>query len=90
MRGQAGRAGSSEGRTDDVNLIADVKGETCRRYAKNRLKRFKDGRVEPIADGTIRGELNVLQAAINYCHKEGHLLDPATVTLPQKPQSRDR
>ena len=70
--------------------VADVKGETCRRYAKSRFKRFKDGRVEPISEGKIRRELNVLQAAINYCHKEGYLLNPATVTLPQKPQSRDR
>jgi len=70
--------------------IADVKGETCRRYAKSRVRRFKDGTTQPIADGTLRRELNVLQAAINYCHKEGYLLTAATVTLPTKPPSRDR
>lgn len=70
--------------------IADVKGETCRRYAKSRVRRFKDGTTQPIADGTLRRELNVLQAAINYSHKEGYLLTAATVTLPTKPPSRDR
>jgi len=70
--------------------VADVKGETCRRYAKSRVRRFKDGKSQPIADGTIRRELNVLQAAINYCHKEGYLVSPTTVTLPIKPPSRDR
>jgi integrase len=70
--------------------VAHVKGETCRRYAKSRVRRFKDDSTAPIAEGTIRRELNVLQAAINYCHKEGYLLSPATVTLPEKPPSRDR
>ncbi|MFU1479071.1 site-specific integrase [Roseovarius sp. C7] len=70
--------------------VADVKGETCRRYAKSRVRRFKDGSTQPIGDGTVRRELGALQAAINYCHKEGYLLTPATVTLPTKPPSRDR
>ncbi|NOX39618.1 MAG: site-specific integrase [Alphaproteobacteria bacterium] len=70
--------------------VADVKGETCRRYGKSRVRRFKDGTTRPISDGTIRRELNVLQAAINYCHREGYLLTPATVTLPPKPSPRDR
>ncbi|OAO05377.1 hypothetical protein A8B76_02740 [Roseovarius indicus] len=70
--------------------VADVKGETCRRYANSRVRRFKDGSTQPIGDGTVRRELGALQAAINYCHKEGYLLTPATVTLPTKPPSRDR
>lgn len=70
--------------------IADVKGETCRRYAKSRIRTFKDGSTRPITAGTIRRELNVMQAAINYCHKEGYLLTPTTVTLPKKPSARDR
>ncbi|MDP3263467.1 MAG: site-specific integrase [Tabrizicola sp.] len=70
--------------------VADVKGETCRRYAKTRTRRFKDGSAQPISDGTLRRELNVLQAAINYCHKEGYLLTTTKVTLPEKPPSRDR
>lgn len=70
--------------------VADVKGETCRRYAKSRVRKFKDGTTRPITAGTIRRELNVLQAAINYCHREGYLLTPTTVTLPRKTPSRDR
>ncbi|WP_245999320.1 tyrosine-type recombinase/integrase [Paracoccus methylarcula] len=66
--------------------VADVKGETCRRYARSRTK--KDG--APISNGTIRRELNVLQAAINYCHGEGYLIHAPKVTLPDKPPSRER
>jgi integrase len=77
--------------------VADVKGETCRRYAKSRVRTFKprpppavSRPSQPIKSGTIRRELNVLQAAINYCHREGYLLSPSAVTLPEKPPSRDR
>lgn len=70
--------------------VADVKGETCRRYARSRVRRFKDGTVQPIADGTVRRELNVLQAAINYCAKEGYVTAPAFVTLPQASPAKDR
>jgi integrase len=72
--------------------VADVKGETCRRYAKSRVRTFKDETREPqpISNGTLRRELNVLQAAINYCHREGYLLTPTTVTLPEKPSGKDR
>jgi integrase len=70
--------------------VADVKGETCRRYAKSRVRRFKDGTSQPIGDGTVRRELAALQSAINYCHREGYLLTPAKVTLPPKPSPRDR
>ncbi|WP_323768171.1 site-specific integrase [Antarctobacter sp.] len=70
--------------------VADVKGETCRRYAKSRVRRFKDGTTSPIAPGTVRRELSALQSAINYCHKEGYLTATTTVTLPQKPSARDR
>lgn len=72
--------------------VADVKGETCRRYGKSRIRTFKDEDrpSQPIANGTLRRELNVLQAAINYAHREGYLLHPARVTLPEKPPARDR
>lgn len=70
--------------------IADVKGETCRRYAKSRVRRFKDGTEQPIANGTIRRELNVLQAAMTYCHKEGYVTAPSIVTMPVAPENRDR
>lgn len=70
--------------------VADIKGETCRRYGKSRVRTFKERPSQPIASGTLRRELNVLQAAINYAHREGYLLHPARVTLPEKPPSRDR
>ncbi len=70
--------------------IADVKGETCRRYAKSRVRVFKDGTTRPVSDGTTRRELNVLQAAINYCHREGYVTSPSVVTLPEPPPPRDR
>lgn len=60
--------------------VSAVKGETCRRYAKSRER----------SDGTIRRELNVLQAAINYAHKEGYLITAPKVTLPPKPDSKQR
>lgn len=40
--------------------------------------------------GTIRRELNVLQAAANYCHKEGYLTQAVRVTLPAAPPAKDR
>jgi integrase len=70
--------------------IADVKGETCRRYAKSRVRLFKDGTTKPISDGTVRRELNVLQAAMKYCHKEGYVTAASVVTLPTAPENRDR
>lgn len=70
--------------------VADVKRETCRRYAKSRVRHFKDGTTQAIADGTVRRELNVLQAAINYCAEEGYLTQATTVTLPETPPAKDR
>lgn len=60
--------------------VSSVKGETCRRYVKDRDR----------AAGTTRRELNVLQSAINYAHKEGYLTAAPIVTLPQAPEPKDR
>lgn len=60
--------------------VSSVKGETCRRYAKSRER----------APGTVRRELNVLQAAINHCHREGYLTHAPKVTLPAKPDPKQR
>lgn len=72
--------------------VSDVKAETCRRYGRSRVRVFKDKNraSQPIAAGTLRRELNVLQAAINYAHKEGYIIFAPRVTLPEKPASRDR
>jgi integrase len=60
--------------------VSAVKGATCRRYAKERQR----------ADGTIRRELNVLQAALNHCLREGYLLSAPKVTLPARPPAKER
>lgn len=60
--------------------LSHVRGETCRRYTK-----FRDR-----APGTTRRELGVLQAAINYAHKEGYVTSAPVVTLPDKPEAKER
>lgn len=60
--------------------VAHVKGETCRRYMKERAK----------SAGTMRRELGTLQAALNYCHREGYVTSAPLVTLPQKPEPKQR
>lgn len=63
--------------------LADVRGETCRAYAKFRGKKVKPG--------TIRRELAVLSKAINHWHKEhGPLASVPEVTMPDVPEPRDR
>ena len=63
------------------DLTADaVKGETCRRYTKIRNR----------APGTIRRELNTLQAALNYCQREGYILTSPNVTMPPTPETNQR
>lgn len=60
--------------------VAEVKGATCRRYVATR----KAG------PGTIRRELGALQAALRYCHREGYLTEAPAVTLPPKPETRQK
>jgi integrase len=62
------------------NSVADVTPKTCSRYAETR------GR----SAGTVRRELGVLRAAIQYAHKNGHLTRPVAVELPERPEPRDR
>lgn len=60
-----------------------VRGNTCRAYV---AKRTGAGR----AQSTIRRELGTLQAAINHAHREGALIEPRQVTLPDKGPPRER
>ena len=60
--------------------VAMLTGSVCRRYARER------GR----APATVRKELGVLQAALNYCHVEGYLTAAPKLRLPEKPAARDR
>ena len=60
--------------------VATITGEVCRRYGRHRDR----------APATVRKELGVLQAAVNYCHAEGYLTIAPRVRLPEKPPARDR
>lgn len=64
--------------------VAQVRGSTCRRYARQR-----EGR--GIGPGTIRRELGALQAAGRYCEQEG-IVDnfPAQIWKPAEPPGKDR
>jgi integrase len=62
------------------NTVAEVTPQTCRAYTESR------GR----SKGTIRRELGVLRAAINYAHKTGKITRPVAVELPERPEPRDR
>ena len=54
--------------------------QTCGRYVEKR------GR----SPGTVRRELGVLRAAINYAHRSGRITRPVAVELPERPEPRDR
>ena len=80
----------------DLPLSA-ITRETCRGYARGRFKATKSNpetgetlEISPIAAGTIRKELGVLAAAVNYCKEEGYVLNPPKVHLPPKPGHKDR
>ena len=60
--------------------VASINGSVCRRYAETRNK----------AAGTVRKELGVLQASINFAYSEGYLTATRKVRLPEKPAPRDR
>ncbi len=86
------------------NQTADaVKGETCRRYYRERRaalsKKFParaakslpspvDGNGPACFDGTIRRELGTIAAALSHCAEEGYLINPPDVWLPPKRPSR--
>ncbi|MEM6670803.1 MAG: site-specific integrase [Pseudomonadota bacterium] len=61
-------------------LVSDIRAETCRRYAKQRERK----------PATIRRELGVLQAAINFAIREGALTETRLVTFPEKPPPKNR
>lgn len=69
-----------------------VKGSTCRAYAKQRARprTLGDGRVVTAGPSTVRRELGVLQAAVNHAHREGILIYPLRVTLPESAPPRER
>jgi len=78
----------------------DVKGSTCRLYERERSKpRLSEtmtrtgktiSHVMTAGASTVRRELGVLQAALNYAHSEGLLIHPIVVTLPEVGKVRER
>ena len=77
--------------------ISTITRETSRAYGRGRrMVIARDPKTRdpiawaPCAPGTIRKELGVLAAAIQYCKDEGHLLNPPKVHLPAKPAPKDR
>jgi integrase len=62
------------------NSVADVTPQACGRYVEKRGRSV----------GTVRRELGVLRAAINYANRSGRLTRPVAVELPERPEPRDR
>lgn len=42
------------------------------------------------AAGTVHRELTTLRSTLNYCHKEGYILNAPPVWLPELPPSKER
>ncbi|WP_394648907.1 tyrosine-type recombinase/integrase [uncultured Sphingomonas sp.] len=62
------------------SMAGDISDETCRAYAEHR------GRSE----GTVRRELGVLRAAINFAHRRGRITNAPHVELPDRPEGKSR
>ena len=60
--------------------LSSINGGVTRLYERTRNRK----------PATVRKELGVLQAAINFCHAEGYLTMPVKVKLPAKTAPRDR
>lgn len=65
----------------EIRTVADVTPWTCDAYERHRA---------PCSAGTVRRELGVLRAALNYAHRYGYLTRPVAVELPASPVPRDR
>jgi integrase len=62
-----------------ARMISTINGALCREYAATR----------PSASSSRR-ELEILQAALNHFHREGHMREHIRVWLPDKPAPRER
>lgn len=63
--------------------ISSIKGARCRTYATHRND-------HGASNSTVRRELGVLQAALNHCAKEGHLLAAPRLWRPEEGEPRLR
>lgn len=62
------------------STVSEVTSDACHKYSDWR------GR----SAGTVRRELGVLRAAINYAFKEGRIARSVPISLPEAPESKDR
>ena len=60
--------------------VSAINGATCRAYAAER----------EASDGTIRRELGALKAAVRLYHAEGYITAAPAITMPPRPEGRDR
>lgn len=60
--------------------VNDISAKNCRAYAKKR----------DVSNGTIRRELGVLNAAIQYAKREGYISQTPAITMPPKDPPTDR
>ena len=60
--------------------VGEATPQTCARYMEIRAR----------SAGTVRRELGVLRAAINYAHRCGRITRPVNIELPERPPPRDR
>ncbi len=60
--------------------VGDINETLCRAYCSNRGK----------AANTVRRELTVLRAAVNFDYENGRLTRPVAVWLPERGESKDR
>jgi len=68
--------------------VEQVTPDACEDYIAARRNGLAGRR--PASDGTIRRELSCLRAALRFCHNRGHLASVPVVTLPPRPQGKDR
>ncbi|NII58107.1 tyrosine-type recombinase/integrase [Sphingomonas aerolata] len=62
------------------STVGDITEATCRAY----------GRWRERSAGTIRKELGVLRAAVNFAHRHGRITTAPYVFLPEKPEGKSR
>lgn len=63
---------------DGWQTLADIRGNTCRRYWDHRRRKLTQTKT-PVSDETIRRELSVLSAAIKHWHAEYGPLDAVPI-----------
>lgn len=66
--------------------VAEITQQTCNGYFACR----NNSREKGIAPSTVRRELGVIVAALNFCFRERKLTQVVNVPLPQKPPPKDR